>query len=67
MKRYSELYILNRVMRCVAEEKCHTTASSRASSADRAEKRTISMTFPYTPLRYIVVNTGCHYYIGNLL
>ena len=36
-----------------AEEERRPSVSSRASSADRsAEKRTISMTFPYTPLRY---------------
>ena len=34
------------------EEERRLSVSSRASSADRsAEKRTISMTFPYTPLR----------------
>ena len=36
------------------DEKHGTAVSSRASSADRsAEKRTISMTFPYTPLRSV--------------
>ena len=39
----------------LSEEERRPSVSSRASSADRsAEKRTISMTFPYTPLRYRV-------------